>query len=109
MNLLEKIQELCKQKNISVTKLEQELNLGKSTIMKWSNASPSVDKLNKVANYFEVSIDYLLGKTEEKNYNNDLKLEGVYLNFAKTAQDNGIDPDDIKLAIDTIKRLRGEK
>lgn len=108
MNLLERIQELCKQKNLSVTKLEQELNLGKSTIMKWSNASPSVDKLNKVANYFEVSIDYLLGKTEEKKYNNDLKLEGVYLNFAKTAQDNGIDPEDIKLAIDTIKKLRGE-
>lgn len=37
------------------------------------------------------------------------ELQDVYLSFARDAQDNGISPDDIKLAIDTIKKLRGEK
>ena len=39
----------------------------------------------------------------------ETELKGVYFNFAKEAQENGIDPDDIKLAIETIKKLRGEK
>ena len=70
------------------------------------------DKLQKIADYFGVTVDYLMtGKNdkpeEKKNPYSDLK--GVYLSYAKEAQDNGIDPDDIKLAIDTIKRLRGEK
>ena len=44
---------------------------------------------------------------EKKNpYSN---LKGIYLSYAKEAQDSGIDPDDIRLAIDTIKRLRGGK
>ena len=44
---------------------------------------------------------------EKKKPYSDLK--GIYLSYAQEAQDSGIDPDDIRLAIDTIKRLRGEK
>lgn len=33
----------------------------------------------------------------------------IYLSYAKEAQDNGIDPDDIRLALDTIMRLRKGK
>ena len=36
------------------------------------------------------------------------ELENVYLSFARQAQEEGISPDDIKLAIETIKKLRGE-
>lgn len=63
-DLLSKVQELCKKKDISITKLEQELNFGKSTIAKWNNASPTGDKLNKVAKYFHVTLDYLIGNTD---------------------------------------------
>lgn len=84
-----------------------------STFSDWKKgkSSPKAEKLQKIADYFGVSVDYLMtGKDEldeKKNPYSDLK--GIYLSYAKEAQDSGIDPDDIRLAIDTIKRLRGGK
>ena len=84
-----------------------------STFSDWKKgkSSPKAEKLQKLADYFGVSVDYLMTGKEEldekKNPYSDLK--GIYLSYAKEAQDSGIDPDDIRLAIDTIKRLRGGK
>lgn len=66
MSLVEKIKALCKQHKMSVNALERTLNFGKSAIWKWDNHPPSVDKLQAVADYFHVSTDYLLGRTDDK-------------------------------------------
>lgn len=42
--------------------LEDETGLTRSSITKWQNSYASWDKLLKVADYFEVSIDSLLGR-----------------------------------------------
>lgn len=65
----ERIRQLAKAKNLSLTKLEEELGFGNGTITKWDKASPNLDKLKKVADYFNVSIDYLIGRenTQQKN------------------------------------------
>ena len=65
MTVLERIQELCKIRNTNVSKLEIELQLGKGTLYKWGKSAPNSDKLEKVADYFNVSVDYLLGRTEQ--------------------------------------------
>ncbi len=48
-----------------MAKLDAELGFGNGTIGKWDRYAPSSDKLQKVANYFEVSTDYLLGRESE--------------------------------------------
>lgn len=101
MNLLERVQYLCKLNNTNPSRLEQELGFGKGTLYKWSNRYPNSEMLLKVANYFGVSVDYLMGREES--------LEGVYLSLAKDAQESGIDPDDIKAAIDMIKKFRNQE
>lgn len=63
MSLVEKIKELCKKKNMSITALEKQLGFGKAAIWKWDNHPPSIDKLQAVADYFHVSTDYLLSRT----------------------------------------------
>lgn len=62
MNILERIQELCKEQGTNPSKLEVELGFGKGTLYKWDKSSPNTDKLSKVADYFKVSLDYLLGR-----------------------------------------------
>lgn len=42
--------------------LEAELGFGNGTIVKWDKASPNSEKLAKVADFFHVSVDYLLGR-----------------------------------------------
>lgn len=67
----ERIQLLCKQNNITVYRLEEELGLGKSSIVKWDKSSPKAENLQKVADYFGVSVDYLLGRPELASTNKE--------------------------------------
>lgn len=62
MSLVLNIQRLCDTKEMTITKLEKELGFGRSSIYKWDKNSPSIDKVQKVADFFNVSIDHLLGR-----------------------------------------------
>ena len=63
--IYQRIGELCYKKGITISKLEKELGFGNSAINKWGRiSSPSVDKILKIANYFDVSVDYILGRTD---------------------------------------------
>ena len=66
MDLYEKIKELAKQKNVSIRQIEENLNWGNGVIGRWKKAKPSYDKLEAIADYFHVSVDYLLGREEIK-------------------------------------------
>ena len=57
-----KIQKLCTENKTTISKVERECGLANATIRRWENVSPNVDNLIKVANYFNVSIDYLLDR-----------------------------------------------
>lgn len=65
MNPYEKIKELTKQNGISVRELEKRLGYSNGYFSKWKNVSPNSDGLAKVADYFGVSVDYLLGREEK--------------------------------------------
>ena len=64
--MLSEIKELCKKRGISINELESEIGLGINTIYKWDKASPSADKLQRVADYFGVSLDFLTGRELRK-------------------------------------------
>ena len=59
--LVKKISELCKQRGISLAQLERECGLSPRTVYRWEINIPSVDKVKKVADYFGVSVDDLIG------------------------------------------------
>jgi len=110
--LFERIRELCKSHGTSIPKLEEQLNFGAGTVSKWKKSSPSADKILKVAEYFQVSTDYLLGNDCSSYYTND---EAAIL--AQALHDNpqfrvmfdatkDLDPDSIKKIIEFIKYQR---
>jgi len=53
-----KIQELCRKKKISVSKLESTLGFARGSIFKWDSHNPSFEKVKAAADYFNVSIAY---------------------------------------------------
>lgn len=61
-----KIKELCKEKSISVNALEKELGFAKGSLCKIDKNKPSSEKLQKIADYFGVQLDYLTGTSEYK-------------------------------------------
>ena len=60
MDLKERIKELCKEKEISLNKLESDCGVAKGYISKLDKSSPSVATIQRIAEYLDVSIDYLL-------------------------------------------------
>ena len=48
---------------MTIAELERKLDFSQGSISKWDKQSPSSERLQKVANYFSVSTDYLLGLT----------------------------------------------
>lgn len=60
MTLKDRIKDLAKKRGISLPALESELGFGNSTIVKWDKSTPNAEKLNAVAQYFGVTMDYLL-------------------------------------------------
>lgn len=78
MDLFSRIKALCDKHEVSPTKLGLELGFSKDTINSWKTKSPSADKLQKVADYFNVSTDYLLGRTPYKRPTDDPDLVWGY-------------------------------
>ena len=68
--MIERILELLKVNCITAKKLTDELNLSNSAVTDWKKgrAKPSTDAVIKIANYFNVSTDYIL---TGKDYSNE--------------------------------------
>lgn len=62
MEALDVIKQLCKEKGISISQLESDLEYGNGSLAKAK--SMSADRMFKIAQYFNVSMEYLMtGKT----------------------------------------------
>lgn len=108
MTLVERIKELCLNKDTTLIGLERELGLGRGTIRNWDEKIPSVDKLGKVADYFNVSTDYLLGKTNIKSPSKGIELleekEGLYFRLAQRAKELELDEKDIDFILEFYEK-----
>ena len=56
----ETIKKLCKDKGVSVTGAEKELGFARGSLCKVNTNKPSIEKVQKLANYFDVSVEYLM-------------------------------------------------
>ena len=63
---------LINERNISFYKLSKETGISSGTFSQWkkNKTTPQKELVNKIAKYFNVSVDYLIGKTDERNLSN---------------------------------------
>ena len=58
--IVENIKALCKREGVTVKALEEICNLGNGTVRRWNDSPPGVDKVQRVASFFGVTIDELI-------------------------------------------------
>lgn len=97
MDIVSRIKGLCEANSITITELEREAGIGRSTIRNWNKSSPTTDKLQKVASYFDVSINYLLGLE-------DKEIPPIIRTAARDLMD--LNDTDRDIAINMINSLR---
>lgn len=68
-----KLKELRLEKKINQSELGEKIGISPSTVGMYERDQrfPDKDILGKIADYFEVSVDYLLGRTDERNLNKE--------------------------------------
>lgn len=64
----DRFRQLCESKGVSCNKAALEIGLSNATPTKWrkTGATPTGETLDRIAKYFGVTTDYLLGKETEK-------------------------------------------
>ncbi|HGF7655225.1 helix-turn-helix transcriptional regulator [Streptococcus oralis subsp. tigurinus] len=60
----DRIKELAKKQGLSINLLEEKLGYSRNTIYNLKNSKPSTERISEIADYFNVSTDYLLGRTD---------------------------------------------
>ncbi|MBN4062800.1 helix-turn-helix transcriptional regulator [bacterium AH-315-E09] len=122
MELGKRIKHLRELKGLSREELSIELNLSYSAISKYETGVrfPRDEiLLNKIADYFDVSIDYLLGRTDTKKHlidenaskvsvtkEENRTISSTFFRLFKEAEEKGISIEDMKTAIDFIEMMK---
>lgn len=102
MTTFDRVKKLADRQKISIVELEEKLGFGRNSLYSWKTKTPNGDRLKKVADYFGVSTDYLLGRTDNPEpFNTDgpgSDLIGYFrLNTA------GFDPEETEKIEESLK------
>ena len=62
-----RIKQTAKSNKISLSKMFADTGLGRNTMANLKTSMPKADNLAKIADYLNVSVDYLLGRTDNPN------------------------------------------
>lgn len=89
----ERIKDLADKHRISLNDLEDKLGISRNSLYGIKKANPKSDRLQEIADYFNVSTDYLLGRTDNPNIAGDSHVN---------------EPDDIDKIIDHAMLFDGK-
>lgn len=115
--MYEIFEQLLQKNKITSYKLSKDTGISQTILSNWKNGrnTPKYEKLKQIAEYFGVSIEYLMGEDEEKedNYylNPDTRkiaqevFEDKNLRLLFDASRNA-NPEDIKLAAEMLQRMK---
>ena len=109
---------LCEQAGLSPSGAAAKIGFNRASITMWKNSGnpPKPDLLNKIADYFGVSVDYLLGNEQKKELPDDTDSEmAELLEDFKTNPElrtlfslgKNASPEDLRTMINVIKAIRG--
>lgn len=68
MTPFDRLKKLADKQGLSVNEVEEKVGLGKNTLYSWKKKTPSGTNLTKIADYFNVTTDYLLGRTDTPQF-----------------------------------------
>lgn len=104
MTIYSRIKDLANERNISIRELESQLGFSNGTISKWNDTANSI-KLDKVASFFNVTTDYLLGRNntpKNATKKETVELKNILQNEAGlTYSQETVTPED-RAAIDSM-------
>lgn len=100
MSIVNNVKALADAKGITLRELGIKLGIGENAVYKWDKSSPKVETIAKVAEFFNVSIDSLVGNfitIEEYKQN---KPTDPYILLGEKAKEKGMPPEVLEKLIE---------
>ena len=72
----ERIKELANKQGLSINALEEKLGYSRNTLYSLKKQKASTERMQEIADYLNVSLDYLLGRTDNPAIANDDTIAG---------------------------------
>lgn len=106
---MNRLKELRKTKAIKQAQLARMLGVAQSTMSGWENGinEIDIDSLFKLADFFGVSVDYLLGRDPSENMESDLVDDMAYSELLSEAKD--LPDEDVQQLINMARFLKSQK
>lgn len=79
MNVVERIKIIAHKRSMTIKDLSIKAGIGPKTISNWRDRNPQTETLQKVADVLGVSVDYLLGNTDDMHSSNTQNKQPVDL------------------------------
>lgn len=79
MTLFDRIKSLANKQGKSINDIEREMGYSKNTLYRLKRTNPSSETLEKIADHFKCSTDYLLGRVDapEDYYFSDASINSI--------------------------------
>ncbi|MCT0077918.1 helix-turn-helix domain-containing protein [Lactococcus lactis] len=77
MTIFERVKELSEKQGKSLQRVSEDLGFSSNYFYRMKKQQPTAEKLKLIADYFNVSVDYLLGRAEAKPVNEPIDLAEV--------------------------------
>lgn len=103
---LEKIKELAKKRGIPLSKLEESLGYSTNYFYTLKTKTPNAERLQEIADYFNVSTDYLLGRTDNPSIAKDDTIAGYTSDDLRKMAENAKTFDGKPLTEDDIDAIQ---
>ena len=102
----DRIKELAKKQGLSINSLEEKLGYSRNTIYNLKNSKPSTERISEIADYFNVSTDYLLGRTDNPAIAKDDTIAGYTSDDLRKMAENAKTFDGKPLTEDDIDAIQ---
>ena len=109
MTSVEYIRQICKEKNISISRLERDLGFSNGYIRNMKNRTISADRAAKIADYLQVPVEKLINPDapytaiESPGTHQNKTLYPIIVELLKDATEADIE--DLQMASDILQRL----
>lgn len=111
MSAIDRILSLIEERGITAYRLAKETGIAQSNIADWKKgkSNPSYGALVKIANYFEVPVEYLEGKSEDIKTTEEETISFNEIDFALYEGIKELDDESKEMMVDYMKYVRAKQ
>lgn len=109
MKSFNRVKQFIEDNGMNISQVEEAINVSNGTIAKWDKANPKISTVIALAEFLNVSVDFLVGLSETPTYDLKVELSPNDLKIVELMHKYELSKTDIKYIVQTIEMIQHYK